>query len=350
MLNAILNFGAALSILCCLFAVHMFRTSAASKTPALLLGAVFLLLGVHALLLHLIVIFDHPRFAVTLLPLLPLLIGPLLYLFFQSVRELNRPFHKGDLLHALPATIVFGQMTTHTLIHYVDIIVLVSILAYCIALILIAQKGVGQFNHLGHRAVAPYAWLIACIAYLAVSFAADLIILLEIKAGSSADQSLGLLLAIISKLLSACLVMWLALQRKFYFEWIYTYGTRAKYSGADPERREVYHAIIERFEACLATADFFNEPTPSLSTMARRIGAPARQLSEAINETFGESYSKQMNRRRIDRAKNLLAQHQDMPITDIMFESGFQTKSSFNKEFRAIAGMSPTEYRRLIAS
>ena len=35
-----------------------------------------------------------------------------------------------------------------------------------------------------------------------------------------------------------------------------------------------------------------------------------------------------------------------MPVTSVMFESGFQIKSNFNREFLRVTGMSPSEYRR----
>lgn len=36
----------------------------------------------------------------------------------------------------------------------------------------------------------------------------------------------------------------------------------------------------------------------------------------------------------------------DLSITAAMMESGFQTKSNFNREFLRVAGMTPREYRQ----
>jgi AraC-like DNA-binding protein len=36
----------------------------------------------------------------------------------------------------------------------------------------------------------------------------------------------------------------------------------------------------------------------------------------------------------------------DEPVTQVMFEAGFQTKSNFNREFLRVTGMSPSDYRR----
>jgi AraC-like DNA-binding protein len=34
------------------------------------------------------------------------------------------------------------------------------------------------------------------------------------------------------------------------------------------------------------------------------------------------------------------------PVTEIMFDVGFQTKSNFNREFRRVTDMSPLEWRK----
>jgi len=36
-----------------------------------------------------------------------------------------------------------------------------------------------------------------------------------------------------------------------------------------------------------------------------------------------------------------------MTIQEIMYQSGFNSKSSFNKEFKKLNGTTPSEYRKL---
>ena len=346
MLNALLSLDLAVSALCALFSLHMFRVAAQGKTPAIFPASIFALLATHALLLNVIFHFGRETLAASFLPVIPVLIGPLLFLFFQAVRQRDVRVQFRHLLHAIPAILVLAQMTTGVFIQWVDPIVLGSILAYLLALSLIARNGTNQFRHLGNHALAAFSWLIAGMVYLALSFAADVLILIEISAGASVDQSYGILSALVFKLITVSLLIWLALERTFYFDWLYALGAQTKTRPDDPERGEREKAIVEQFEAELSAPHFFELPPPSLQAMARQMNVSPRHLSEAINNTFGESYSKQMNRRRIECAKRLLLAYPDMSITDVMFSSGFQTKSSFNKEFRAIAHMSPTAFRK----
>lgn len=55
--------------------------------------------------------------------------------------------------------------------------------------------------------------------------------------------------------------------------------------------------------------------------------------------------SQYVNQLRIgEAARRLLVG--DRPITEIMHESGFTTKSNFNREFLRVYGANPSEWRR----
>lgn len=60
--------------------------------------------------------------------------------------------------------------------------------------------------------------------------------------------------------------------------------------------------------------------------------------------TFGETPHRYLQRRRIERAMFLLRES-DRPVTEICFEVGFASLGSFGRTFRAIVGLTPTDYR-----
>ncbi len=82
----------------------------------------------------------------------------------------------------------------------------------------------------------------------------------------------------------------------------------------------------------------------TLQRLARRSLVPARKISAAVNRLQGCSVTDLVNGYRVREAKRLLRET-DLPVTQVMLEAGFQTKSNFNRAFRAAAGLSPTEYR-----
>jgi AraC-like DNA-binding protein len=103
---------------------------------------------------------------------------------------------------------------------------------------------------------------------------------------------------------------------------------------------------IERINRLLKESRLYRDANLSLDRLARRALIPARQISQAINRAVGMNVSQYVNGYRIAEACDLLETTQK-PVTEIMFDVGFQTKSNFNREFRRITEMAPQDWRRL---
>jgi len=67
-------------------------------------------------------------------------------------------------------------------------------------------------------------------------------------------------------------------------------------------------------------------------------------FSRQFRATFGESPHRYLQRRRVERAMELL-RDTDRSVTDICFDVGFSSLGTFSRTFRAIAGESPSSYR-----
>lgn len=103
--------------------------------------------------------------------------------------------------------------------------------------------------------------------------------------------------------------------------------------------------LCERLEAQITERGLFLDPDLTLNVLARRTTTPARQISRAVNLTRGCNVSQWINGFRIRHAQQLL-RDTEAPITSVMLESGFITKSNFNREFTRVTGMNPTDFRR----
>ena len=225
-----------------------------------------------------------------------------------------------------------------------DLIIMASFAVYMIALWRMALNGMNHFDHLNEYKVPVYKLLIASTVLLGLSLAGEIYILFEVNRGARLDQSVALLIALTLKLLVVGYIVTSALQRPSNFDWIYTFGLPSRITSLPDETLASHNEHIAAFETFLKTANIAEQHMP-LKKVATLLGVQARPLSEAINYVYGESYSRYMNRLRVRGAKRLLEQHPNMAMIDIMFNSGFRTKSSFNKEFRSITRMSPTDYR-----
>ncbi|QGG89817.1 helix-turn-helix domain-containing protein [Agrobacterium sp. MA01] len=110
---------------------------------------------------------------------------------------------------------------------------------------------------------------------------------------------------------------------------------------ATEDQRQIATALDDLMREKRLWAD----PDLNLARLARRLGLPARAVSEAVNRVHGISVSHYVNNHRISEACRLLSDT-DMPVTRILFEAGFMTKSNFNREFLRVTGESPSDWRR----
>ncbi|MFD2205447.1 helix-turn-helix domain-containing protein [Kiloniella antarctica] len=107
--------------------------------------------------------------------------------------------------------------------------------------------------------------------------------------------------------------------------------------------------IVNKLTNLMESKEVFLDPDLTLSRISRKLSIPARQISIAINMVFDRNISKVINEFRIERAKELLCNTGDN-ITTIFLNSGFQTKSNFNREFTRITGQTPSMYRQVNGS
>lgn len=89
-----------------------------------------------------------------------------------------------------------------------------------------------------------------------------------------------------------------------------------------------------------------NVKTANISKFAAACGYNADYVSRLIKLKTGRSFSDLLSRYRINRAKELLLGG-GMSVEDIAFEVGYSNASGLYKQFFAICGIRPAEYRKL---
>jgi AraC-like DNA-binding protein len=77
--------------------------------------------------------------------------------------------------------------------------------------------------------------------------------------------------------------------------------------------------------------------------LAREAHASRAHFVRSFKMAFGETPHQYLLRRRIERAKELL-RGTGLPVTEVSLEVGFRSLGSFSTAFRALVGMSPSEY------
>jgi AraC-like DNA-binding protein len=89
-------------------------------------------------------------------------------------------------------------------------------------------------------------------------------------------------------------------------------------------------------------------PELTLDQLASQLSLKPRVLSNVINEELGHNFYDFINRRRIEEASRLLTNPKDRKITvlEVLYEVGFNSKSSFNTLFKKYTGLTPSEFKK----
>ncbi len=111
-------------------------------------------------------------------------------------------------------------------------------------------------------------------------------------------------------------------------------------AASNAEDKDLFKLIQDKVLA----QDLYLDPNLNLAKLARKVGTPTRQVSRQINQKTGLNVSQYINGFRIRQACELLSQT-DKPVTQIMYDAGFQTKSNFNREFLRLTKLSPSQWR-----
>ena len=90
------------------------------------------------------------------------------------------------------------------------------------------------------------------------------------------------------------------------------------------------------------------DPELDLESLSKKIGAPAHHVSQTINTTFNANFFDLINQYRINESKRLLDDEENnvKTVLEILYASGFNSKSVFNVHFKKYTGMTPSDYRK----
>lgn len=94
----------------------------------------------------------------------------------------------------------------------------------------------------------------------------------------------------------------------------------------------------------------FLTPELTLSMLAERLSVHPNTLSEVINRAEQTSFFDYVNSMRVEEFKKLVAkpENQNFTLLSIAYECGFNSKTSFNRNFKNSTGKSPSAYLKEI--
>lgn len=270
-------------------------------------------------------------------PILAMLLPPVVWHSFISMAPVNRQRYLIQLLApatlSLCITVVWPAST--------DWLLILLFTGYGCSLIRLARQAERRMiscrlGELGQT--KRMAFLAGC--FLCLSAVTDLLILFDfdITGGKFAPSIIVVAQTMLLPFIGAAILA--AGKRVALAE------TGAEVAPARPVVREDEAALtFNALEKKVRDSQLYLNPDLTLALLARKTGIPARQLSSSVNAVSQGNLSQWINGFRIERAKALLI-NTTLPVTEIMLESGFTTKSNFNREFQRVVGASPTAFRQ----
>jgi AraC-like DNA-binding protein len=110
--------------------------------------------------------------------------------------------------------------------------------------------------------------------------------------------------------------------------------------------------LVDALMRLMADERIYRHDNITIGTLATRLGVPEYRLRRLINQRLGyRNFNVFLNNHRIEEAKAALSDptQAEVPVITIAMDAGFQSLGPFNRAFKAITGVTPTEYRRLNA-
>lgn len=292
------------------------------------------------------------------------LAGPTFYLYVNSLVYRDFRLNKGHLLHAIPFFIMLLIFITNYHIYS-------------------SETKLSLIK--GNNVLTSTFWIVFNILFLIqilVYFIVDLHILKkyssEIKQQYSSVKNINLnwlkliiygfiagWLSSVAVLIGGTLITHILNELVFinfftffiFFNIIYYKGFAQPeiFSGIEDRQKYVSSKLSDleakSYLACLlefmdSKKPFLN-PTLTLKELAGQVGIPARYLSQVINEYTRLNFYDFISQYRIEEAKRILAEPlTNKTVLEVLYEVGFNSKSSFNTAFKKFTGVTPTHFKR----
>lgn len=102
----------------------------------------------------------------------------------------------------------------------------------------------------------------------------------------------------------------------------------------------------QQIETLMLSDKLYENPELSITDISTKLNTHSKRISQVINQGFGMNFNDFINRYRVEAVVDKMNEggHLNQTLLSLAFESGFNSKSTFNRAFKRTTGMSPNEY------
>ena len=279
---------------------------------------------------------------------LKLLLGPLLFFFFEDLAGINRRFRARDLAHFLPcalwsAVVLFpealaGPQQTSTLATATEVIRYsvtgsTTIVAAYIVLGVLRFDLVSLWHTPWGRPAFGFALAVVC---LLPALASWMLFWMNpdpafLYGAHLAGAGVIFLFVVLAERFPGLFLTIRAESRRF---------GKSQLEGLDLRLLEL------RLRALMVEEFVYRDEQLTLPRLATLMDLSVHQLSRLLNEHVGQSFPSFVNGHRVAEARELLQKHPDRTSLSIGMEVGFNSYTAFHAAFSRVEGVPPGKFRR----
>ena len=113
--------------------------------------------------------------------------------------------------------------------------------------------------------------------------------------------------------------------------------------GLDPQ--------LEKIKAAMDDDHLYLEPDLTLGMVADHLRIAPQELSSLINGSLGKNFNDFVNEYRVKTFQDKIQEGRaaELSLLGVAFESGFNSKATFNRTFKKFTGKSPSEYLKSLS-
>ncbi len=104
--------------------------------------------------------------------------------------------------------------------------------------------------------------------------------------------------------------------------------------------------VHQKLTELMSTEQLYKNPELTLSEVAQKIPTHPNTLSQVINSVEQKNFYDYINLQRVEDFKRIvsLPKNKQYTLLSLAYECGFNSKTSFNRNFKKATNLSPTEY------
>lgn len=104
------------------------------------------------------------------------------------------------------------------------------------------------------------------------------------------------------------------------------------------------HELCQRIEELMVRERLYLKADLKISDITSRLHTNRNYIYNAINKEMGLSFADFVNRHRVDYAAKMMEEHPELQMNEISIKAGYNSSSSFYRNFKLFMGCTPKEY------